>query len=505
MHATKYRIPDTNLYFRGDGILSATVEPGETVLDLTPDHADILEVAYHGRTLQRLTVMSEGGGEEYFGGVKQEHAIQLGIRAVKLIPFGKEYVEFVSILNEMVMGPGGKPDPIMESLNRVHQMLSQIQDFSLAAWVTSREDNLAFLIAHSSAALHTANEFVQSNGSRTDPVWAAKIALAERDSLLAVQTFTGNMERGYWLRPYSIPAISWAGNPTSYYDGWMPHMPDRAEVNSYNQVWDYRWALPVLVYAIVARLLVLTAVGTGSRQERRLHCAEIGGYVGFLQNVFKKRMEGLRTITKFSDQKLHEFRNTGRFPMAAVDIYGGDYIGGIYFTTAAWHPFSPPSLAPPWLNANDPAPLSEATAEFNMRAFATHWWNLLYLRTGMEDLLLFISELQAICEEPWFAHTFAGVHESVSQIKSDKDKRRMALLAASLSSVSHKEDTTAGAVQTHVLYEALRTGGDRAQAIVAACVKDLSHLSETGAAKSKKEQSVRVTASPVKRRKRKDA
>jgi len=252
-------------------------------------------------------------------------------------------------------------------------------------------------------------------------------------------------------------------------------------------------------------LLVLTAVGTGSRQERGLHCAEIQGYVGFLQGVFKKRWEGLRTITNFSDQQQNDFRNTGRFPMAAVDIYGGDYIGGIYFATGSWHPFSPPSLAPPWLDANDPAPLSEAGVEFNMKAFSTHWWNLLYLRIGLEDLLLFISELQAICDAPWFAHTFADVHESVSQIKSDNDKRRMALLAASLSSVSRTEDTAVGAAQTHVLYEALRTGGDRAKEIVAACVRDLSHLSEAGAPTGKMEQPARVTTSAVKRRKRKDA
>lgn len=500
MNFTKYRIPDTDLYLRADGIFSPTVEPGETVLDLTPD---ILEVAYHGRTLQRLTVLADSAGEGYFGGQKQDSYSQLGIQAIKTVPYGKEAMEFVSILNAMTVP--GKPDPIMESLNRVHETLKQIQDFNLAAWVTSREDNLAFLIAHSSAALHTASTFVQNNGSRTDPVWAAKIAIAERDSLLAVLTFTRNMEGGYWLRPYSVPAISWAGNPTDYWYGWMPHMPDRAEVNSYSQVWDYRWALPVLVYAIVARLLVLTAVGTGSRQEQILLCAEIKGYVGFLQAVFKKRWGGLRTLTQLSDQQLTNLRQMGRFPMAAVDIYGGDYIGGIYFMTGSWYPFSPPSLAPPWLNAKSPAPLSEAEVEFNMKAFATHWWNLLYLRTGLEDLLLFICELQAICDEPWFAHTFADVHESVSQIRSDNEKRRMALLAAGLSSLSRTEDTAAGAAQTHVLYEALRAGGDRAKEIVAACVRDLTHLPVAREPKAKKAQPARVTTAAAKRRKRKDA
>jgi hypothetical protein len=119
--------------------------------------------------------------------------------------------------------------------------------------------------------------------------------------------------------------------------------------------------------------------------------------------------------------------------------------------------------------------------------------------------LLFISQLQAICDAPWFAHTFADVHESLSAIKRDKDKLRVALVAASLASMSHREDTEAGAAQTHVLYEALRTGGDRAEKIVSACVRDLTRLVERGAQSHKTEQPARVTPSAAKRRKRKGA
>ncbi len=56
MNYIKYRIPDTKLYIRSDGIFSATVERGETVLDLTPDHANMLNVVYQGQALQQLTV-----------------------------------------------------------------------------------------------------------------------------------------------------------------------------------------------------------------------------------------------------------------------------------------------------------------------------------------------------------------------------------------------------------------------------------------------------------------
>jgi hypothetical protein len=157
------------------------------------------------------------------------------------------------------------------------------------------------------------------------------------------------------------------------------------------------------------------------------------------------------------------------------------------------------------LKASDTALRGEAKVEFNMKEFAEYWWSLLYLRTGLEDLLLFISELQVICDAPWFPRTFADVHERVVQIKSDNEQRRMALLATSLSSVSRTEDTAAGAAQTHFLYEALRTGGDRAKEIMAACVRDLAQLSEAGAPKGRREQPARITTSPVRRRKRKVA
>jgi hypothetical protein len=48
MNSTKFRIPDTNLYLRADGTFSPTIEPGETVLELTSKHAHLLEVVYHG-------------------------------------------------------------------------------------------------------------------------------------------------------------------------------------------------------------------------------------------------------------------------------------------------------------------------------------------------------------------------------------------------------------------------------------------------------------------------
>ena len=56
--------------------------------------------------------------------------------------------------------------------------------------------------------------------STSDPQCAARLALADRDSLIAVNTFLGDIEEGFWLRPNSIKAISQIEDPTSAV-GWM--------------------------------------------------------------------------------------------------------------------------------------------------------------------------------------------------------------------------------------------------------------------------------------------
>ena len=156
-------------------------------------------------------------------------------------------------LNKLVTDQ--KPDPLVDSLNKIHATLSGIKDDILASWVTDREENIAFILAHSSTALQTADAFVKSGASPSDPVWAPRLALTLRDSSLAVQTFTADIERGFWRRPESIKAISWSGDPTSFFRGWMPHISARAERDSFGNVWDYRWALPVALSTILVRII----------------------------------------------------------------------------------------------------------------------------------------------------------------------------------------------------------------------------------------------------------
>jgi len=500
LSVTKYRIPETNLYLRADGIYSPAVEREEQVVNLTRKHAHLLEVVYHGQALQQMAVLSseDSDGQDKLG-------IELVKDMFELFSFGIDYLEFAEKLNDWITGAHDAPDPIIENLRRIHETLSQIQDFALSACVSAREDNLAFLLAHSATAIQTANAFLQSHASRTDPVWAAKIAIAERDSLLAANTFS-DIERGYWLRPYSLAAISLSGNPADYYYGWMPHLPDRAELKPFNQVWDYRWALPAFLYAIVARLVVLKAFATGSRAEKRLHCNEFKRYAKLLGSVFSKRWSGLRTLSRLSDLQRNGYLTTGRIPMAAVDLYGGDYLGGIFFASNFKPEFFPPGLVAPNMHGylNPTRPIDLAWVDHNVRAFADHWWNVLYLRTGLDALFLIISELRAICDAHWFSHAYIEVNRKISVAKRSGKSRSAARVAAALSDLLPVGDEAARAARTHAVYEALHNRPDQAQTIVARCVRDLAELAGSRPPATHTEKSARrapaaATTEPVKR------
>ena len=488
MSATKFRIPDTDLYLSEDGTFSPIVESGEAVLELTSENAELLHVVYHGQALKQLKFLSNSSTAH---GDNKDPGMEVFKEGLEWFSLGIDFIEFAEKLNHWITGAHDAPDPVMESLKAVHEKLNKIYDFNLAAWVTSREENLAFLMAHSATSIQTANAFIQSKASRTDPVWAAKIAIAERDSLLAVNTFS-DVERGYWLRPDSLAAISWAGDPTSAYTGWMHHIPDRAEVNQFKQVWDYRWAQPAFLYTILARLIVLKAFETGTTAERRLYCQEIEGYRKRLGKVFSKRWSGIRTLEKLSDLQRNVYLHTGRIPMVAVDIYGGDYLGGYFFNSNFKESFFPPGIAAPGMDSylHPSRPFDLIWVENNMRAFARHWWNLLYLRTGLEDLLLFISELDAICDKPWFSSVFSDVQRKVRLVKTDDKARKDALVAAALSDFLPAGDEAANASRTHYLYEALNGNSDEAQKIIANSVRELYNLVENEYVTRKMERTV---------------
>ena len=254
----------------------------------------------------------------------------------------------------------------------------------------------------------------------------------------------------------------------------MPHIPDRAEVNQFQQVWDYRWALPVLCYAIVVRIAVLKAFDTGTTAERRLFCAEIRRYLKIFQRIFTKIWSGIRTLEHWSDLQRNEYMLTGRIPLVAADIYGGYYLGGIYFASGLRFSRFPEGLAPPRMIEN---PTRIGEIESDILAFARHWWNVIYLRIGLEDLLLLISQLQSLCQGPWFSKFLSELGEEARHVEKPGTKTRaVAVLAAHLASASGEGTRSETLALTQSLYDALRSGGEDAQGIVRRCVRDLSKL-----------------------------
>lgn len=277
------------------------------------------------------------------------------------------------------------PDPLWVSLNKIHAKLSEIDDNVLATWVTEREENIAFLLSHSTAALQTAHAFVKSGAARSDPEWAPKLALALRDSFVAVTTFTASLEGGFWLRPNSIKAISTVGDPTNFGSGWMTWIPDRAEQLSFNRVWDYRWALPAALYAITARIIVLRVAGDKSE----ITSQEINRYLDFTAKVLKKMESGIRSVGKLGvdvmpNNTMSSILNAG-VPIAVADIYGGYYLGGLSHpgTLVPFEPKAAKIPFPPFVQTFPPT--LDAFSDVQNK-FQEHWKNIVKERIGIGEL-----------------------------------------------------------------------------------------------------------------------
>lgn len=475
MRTVKYRMADLPLYLSEDGLFSPRVEPGEREVALARDHAAILGSVYAGRRMQTLSGHSDESGLGISSAATDFFDVVSGV--VSVFTYGVDVFEIGKKLNDWIQGTPTQPDPLFSSLRQIHEGLKTILDLQLAGWVSSREDNIAFLLSHSVTALQTANRFVQVRASRTDPVWANEIAIALRDSALAVNTFAAEVEGGYWRRPHSLPAMSVAGgrpgdvaSPPAPAIDWMPHLPDRAEVDGFGRVWDHRWALPALVYALVARAAVIRIFATGSAAERRAYCAEMNKYANVLEQVFLKMLSGIRTLDHLSEAQRHWYGVTGRFPLVAVDIYGGYYLGGIYYGSEIRRRRFPAGLAPSPLRED---PILVEDVDVAVGQFARHWWNLVAIQIGLPDLLGFISSLRSMCDKPWFPLFYNHVHETIRYVRRDVDGRTLASTAAQLVKWSQATDAAGEAKLTASLYTALRDGGDRTRDIMEACVREL--------------------------------
>lgn len=330
--------------------------------------------------------MSESSGE---------FSLETGLEIVEAFEL---WMELCHKLNKLITGHHGTTDPVLDELKRIHSILNQLQGEELASWATQREESLALLSAHSSVSLQTIHAFAQSGKERTDPHWAPRLAIAERDSLIAIHTLTGNLDSGYWLRPDSIGAISWSGHAAGYSEGWMPHLSTRPIRNGLGQVWDYRWALPAATYAITCRLVVLRA----AVPNREIVRQEISMYAKFMAEVYRRMEDGVKSLDQLSPDQLDRASSLGEVPVVVVDLHGGYYVGGLFqssFSTATLErPPYPPEL--PQL----PLPRASILPGYeNMKAnhalLTRHFRNHVAISIGLPGVLEFAGKLEQLHEK----------------------------------------------------------------------------------------------------------
>jgi hypothetical protein len=469
MPTTKLSLPVPGLYFDSNGLYTTAISDSDTVIDFA--RGGEFGKRYLGQSLAVYSVTTRER--------KEAKAVQLAGGFLKMIPYVKplgEAIEWGGKVYEFLQP--SELDPIITALAEVDAELRRIRDENLAAWVSAREASLADLRGTAAAALQTTASFLNLRGTREDPVWAPRIANAYSESKRAVESLAGDIDSGHWMRPDSLGAISWAGDPTDWRRGWMPHIPDRAAQDAYRRVWDYRWALPALTYAIAVRVFVLRTFSQGSAREENEIKAELRRYVKLLEQVFRKRWEGIRTLNRLNDAQWNTYATSARVPLVAVDLYGGDFQAGVYEYPWRYQEHLPFGFSVESASLRPHPVHTREGVDHNVGIFARHWWNLLFLRTGGEDLLLYISELQMHANPPASAgqRSFADVVEHMRDLQV-----RDATLAVTLSDLVAGESDGADVRLTRMaaIAAALEAGTQNTESLVRDFAGSLARTGES--------------------------
>lgn len=440
-----FRIPELDVAFDDRGRFVSRDDVAKmSVVDITAKNSRQLDTIYLGGQL-----------------LDDMNNLQVRSGGWAAVVVALEFIEMIERIEEAVAWIEGhhEADPILTALEGLHARLNMIEDAALATWVTMREESLAFLRAHAKTALQFAVEFAASGAPKGDAVWAQRIALADRDSLLAVNTVIGDINSGYWMRPWSVKALSWAGPADSWENGWMDHIPDRPVKDAYGRVWDHRWAVPISVYVATVRLMVLKLTGAASQKISD----EARGFIGFFADAFKRMEAGVRrTQPVMNAKEWHEkWFIRGFFPIAAADINGGYYIGGQNYW---WLPQSHSTMPRPWPPQMQLAPVKNHQDYLNRHeTLSRWWWNLVCRQIGLPELLQFSGILENLASgstaDP--KSVFTQLHRDLRLVDTGTDpQERRARAAKYLVPVA--DGGADAAAKTLRVYRALRSNDERA-------------------------------------------
>jgi hypothetical protein len=288
----------------------------------------------------------------------------------------------------------------MAKLPKIDETLTALGDFALEAWDSQRRDNINLQLANSTVAMQTMAEFRKSGGSLSVVFWADQVALADNRSLATAGASTGDFEAGFWLRPQSLKALSWAGDPTAF-GGSMTLIGDRAGHYS-GLVLDPRWALPAAIYAVTARIIVWSAIDPFAPG---FFANEVDRYNTFFGNVFKKEESGVRSLRTLSSEQLIEVGSQG-VPFSVAHIYGGYDLSGVVpdgdFEKPAEWPAGLPSGG-----LKHPASTDDLVL-FNFVAIRDFYIEQVKIAIGQQELLQFCGSLENLHANLWRRHPQPG-------------------------------------------------------------------------------------------------
>jgi hypothetical protein len=282
-----YPTPDPSLLLREDGILvrrAAELEAGHV-------HDEGLSSALSVGFGRGLAFMSDTFGNG-LGGVSegQQQQYEKARKVFEKAPEFGDFFEFAFAVGDL-LGWTESHDPMLAQVKAIDRLLhgyfTQVDNAIFASWSATRLAMLADLHAQAAAARETIRSIVANQDDLSDPLTVARLAHADRDSLVAVSALTAGLEGGYWLRPYSGPAVG--------LDDWGLRFEDRAPVLADGTVWDPRLALPTLMYALCVRVCVLrTRLQMFSDAVKAL--GEICALVSRSAPVVDAYRRGLRTV-----------------------------------------------------------------------------------------------------------------------------------------------------------------------------------------------------------------
>lgn len=473
MGGPTYRIPATGLYLEADGRLVREPNAGATVVDASEALAPKLTAAYVGKGLQ---LMSTAGGNEPSGDSTKAALKRLGEGLETIVLIG-DIVELAIKLAEFMGLFGHEKDAAIVMLEWIDKRLNEIEDLILAAWASSRGDQLALLRGKSSTALRAAQEYLELNRPQTQ-FWQSRIALADSNSEEVVKAYTeSGLDGGFWLRPFSLRAIG--VSPTAIHNSWLHFHPGRdaiAATSHITQVWDYRFALPAVTYAILVRVAVLKAVKPQSLQRGQAGCREIQGYARFLRSVVQRIQDGLWSLNALgADQGSRaQFLWHGRAPVAAAQVHSGyGFMRIIYAYEWEYLRPSDPAMWPAGLV--EPF-LSIEQVNQNIRNVGTHWWHLIWRDIGMIEMCKILSDLDRVCTQPYASRFIGEAQTKLIRATLDVTSRWSASVATSLSHLTSDGDAAEDSVRTFRLYEALQRRDDAVRGVLRRTAEELLAL-----------------------------